>query len=76
LTIGAKGGRIPKVVAKLPVVDKEKCIGCGTCVALAPKTFKLDGEGKAEVIGSPRDDEKAIKEAVESCAVDAITFKD
>lgn len=63
-------------MAKLPVVDKEKCIGCGTCVALAPKTFRLDSEGKAEVVGSPGDDEKTIKEAIESCAVEAITYKE
>lgn len=63
-------------MAKLPVVDKEKCIGCGTCVALAPKTFKLDDEGKAEVVESPGDDEEKIREAVESCPVEAISFSD
>ena len=26
------------------LLDKVKCIGCGTCVALAPKSFKMDGE--------------------------------
>ncbi len=62
-------------------VDKEKCIGCGTCVAIAPKSFKLDNDGKVEVINpainSPSvtlvgDSEKKIKEAVDSCSVAAI----
>lgn len=55
-------------------VDKEKCIGCGTCVALAPKTFKLGKDGKAEVIDPPGDEKEKIKEALDSCPVDAIKF--
>ena len=31
-------------------INKEKCIGCGTCVAICPKGFKIAGDGKAEVI--------------------------
>lgn len=57
-------------------LDKDKCIGCGTCVAIAPKTFKLEADGKAEVIEPPRDDKATIKEAVDSCPVDAIELAD
>ncbi len=53
-------------------VDKTKCIGCGTCVAIAPGSFKLGNDGKAEVIEPPADDEEKIKEAAESCPVGAI----
>lgn len=28
-------------------VDREKCTGCGTCVALAPSTMDMDATGKA-----------------------------
>jgi NTE family protein len=28
-------------------VDREKCIGCTLCVALAPQIMEMDGEGKA-----------------------------
>jgi len=59
-------------MAKIPVVDKNKCIGCGTCTVLAPKTFRLGKDGKAEVINPPGDEEEKIKEAAESCPVDAI----
>ena len=54
------------------VVDKNLCIGCGTCVVIAPKTFKLDKEGKAELIEPPQDNQKTIKEAIDSCPVAAI----
>ena len=53
-------------------VDKKKCIGCGTCVVIAPKTFKLTDDGKAEVINPPGDSQNSIKEAVDSCPVQAI----
>ena len=55
-------------------VDKEKCIGCGTCVALAPKTFKFGADDKAEVITPPGDEKEKIKEAIDSCPVDAIEY--
>lgn len=53
-------------------VDKDKCIGCGTCVALAPKSFKLGDDGKSFVIEPVGNDEATLKNAVESCPVDAI----
>ena len=53
-------------------VDKTKCIGCGTCIAIAPKSFKFDSEGKSEPIDPPQDSEETIKEAAESCPVQAI----
>jgi len=29
-------------------VDQEKCIGCGTCVAMCSDCFELNDAGKAE----------------------------
>ena len=57
---------------KLPQVDKKTCIGCGTCTVLAPKSFKLGNDGKAEVLNPPGDEEAKIKEAIDSCPVNAI----
>lgn len=65
------GVKIFQVMVK-PKVDKKKCIGCGTCTVLAPKSFKLGSDGKAEVISPPDDEEEKIKEAVDSCPVEAI----
>lgn len=59
-------------MSKLPQVDKETCIGCGTCTVIAPKTFRLGNDNKAEVINPPGDEEEKIKEAADSCPVNAI----
>jgi len=58
-----------------PKVDKEKCIGCGACASIAGKTFKIGDDGKSEVINPTGDDEATIKQAVDSCPVQAITLE-
>lgn len=52
------------------IVNKDKCIGCGACVAIAPETFDFDEEGISSVINEMVT-EKA-KEAEEVCPVFAI----
>ena len=59
-----------------PVVDKNKCIGCGTCAALAAGTFQMSDDGKAMVATEPSDDEATIKLAVDSCPVSAISLEE
>ncbi|MFH1427908.1 MAG: ferredoxin [Patescibacteria group bacterium] len=54
-------------------IDKDLCIGCGTCEALCPDVFKLDEEGKADVISE--ENLSCAKNAVESCSVQAIIIK-
>jgi ferredoxin len=61
------------MVKKL-TVDKDKCIGCGSCAALAPKTFVLE-DGKSKATNPSGDDQNAIKSAIDSCPVDAITWE-
>ncbi|HEX3157151.1 MAG TPA: patatin-like phospholipase family protein [Gemmatimonadaceae bacterium] len=41
LTASATTGIFPRRLVQV-VVDADKCIGCGTCVALAPRTMALD----------------------------------
>lgn len=60
------------------VVLRDKCIGAASCVAVAPKTFKLDDQNKAIVIqttGDPDTDE-AILLAAQSCPTTAIEVFD
>ena len=38
-------------------INKEKCIGCGICVATCPEGFELGEDGKSKII----DQEKAEK---------------
>lgn len=58
------------------VVNQQTCIGCGTCVSLAPKSFKLNDEGKIQPINPPQDDEATIKNAIDSCPVNAIVWEE
>jgi len=51
-------------------VDKEKCIGCGSCASVCPEGFEMGDDGKARVKNSSA---KCIKDAIESCPVDAIS---
>jgi len=52
-------------------VDKEKCIGCGACVSLCPKSFELVN-GKANPIKPNVKKITCEKEAADSCPVGAI----
>ena len=52
-------------------VDKEKCIGCGLCASLCAEVFEMKDDGKAHV--KKQKDIPCVKEAIESCPVDAIS---
>jgi len=53
-------------------VNKESCIGCGSCVAICPSNFELGADGKAEV--RSQDDSTCVKEAIDACPVQAISI--
>lgn len=55
-------------------VDPNICIGCGSCTAIAPNSFIMTDEGKAEPKNPAGDSEKTIQEAIDSCPVAAITW--
>ena len=59
----------------IPKIDREKCIGCGTCPALASKSFKMDDDNKAVAIDPAGDDADTIKMAVDSCPTQAISLE-
>jgi len=56
-------------------IDKDKCIGCGTCTALCPEYFTLEGD-KAEVIKAEVDDGSCVAEAQSSCPTLAISVQE
>lgn len=41
-------------MAKKYKVNKEKCIGCGTCLAVCPGATEIEDDGKAKVIDNER----------------------
>ncbi len=56
-------------------INKEDCIGCGTCSAICEKVFKINEEEfKAEVI-DPNSTEDCVKEAEEMCPTKAIIIE-
>jgi ferredoxin len=59
------------------VVDRNLCIGAGSCVAVAPQVFALDNEAKAIVLPSAtQSDDSTVLEAAKSCPVAAIILTD
>lgn len=57
-------------------IDKKKCLGCGLCVSIAERAFKISDEGKAEVLAVTKEDEAKVQEAIDSCPVGAIKWQD
>ena len=55
-------------------INKEKCIGCGSCTFSWEENIKLNDDNKAEIIDSNLeiDDDKA-QNLVDICPVGAIT---
>lgn len=58
------------------ILEREKCIGCGSCQTVCPKYWRLDKEGKAEYLGPAELAEiDCNKEAAEVCPVQCILIK-
>ena len=57
-------------------VDRDLCIGAGTCEVLASKTFALDNEGKVVILEGGDDSDQDIIDAAQSCPVFAIKIYD
>ena len=57
-------------------VDRSKCIGANSCVAVAPGVFALDDKKIAYVVDPTAADEATIMLAAQSCPVLAILLYD
>ncbi len=59
-------------------VNKERCIGCGACVATIPEVFDFNDEGFACVKSEdiPEEKKEEVKEMVDMCVGGAITTID
>lgn len=66
------GGTFPRKALDLNV-DREKCIGCGTCVALAPHLMGLDRKGKAFARTHRVEWSRADGEFIAQCPTGAIS---
>lgn len=59
-------------------IDKEKCIGCGSCSALAPDVFGLDSESNTAFVkeGADLSNLDLLLSVAESCPSGGIVVKD
>jgi ferredoxin len=57
-------------------VDRDRCVGSGTCEALAPEVFEIDDDGVLAVLRSePAGDElAAVRDAVRQCPTHALSL--
>jgi ferredoxin len=55
-------------------IDRDRCMGSGNCVFLAPETFDLSEDGHAVVLDPGATDEARLRAAAEGCPVGAISL--
>lgn len=53
-------------------INKAECIGCGLCASICEEVFEMK-DGKAYVKADCKKNAKCIKDAIESCPVNAIS---
>lgn len=58
-------------------IDRDLCIGAGSCVAVAPKAWTLDSEAKAVLLPTwTEETDETLLESAKSCPVAAISVFD
>jgi ferredoxin len=59
-------------------VDRDRCVGSGTCEALAPDIFEVGDDGVLVVLRpEPGEDELSdVRDAVRACPTRALTLLD
>lgn len=57
------------------LVEQDECLGCGSCEAVAPDVFSMNGDGKAEAPNEITEEQKAaVEEAISICPVSCISW--
>ena len=75
-------------MAKIKIIhEREKCIGCGACAAVAPELFEMADDGKSTLKGGKQAEDEiyekeidashasSAKEAERNCPADCIHTK-
>ncbi|MEZ4298777.1 MAG: ferredoxin [Polyangiaceae bacterium] len=65
---------MPGKIARIEILE-DRCIGSDACVAVAPKTFKIDPETNVAVVINPEGDtEEYVMIAAVDCPPEAIVL--
>lgn len=57
-------------------INGSACIGAGVCTGIAPKHFRLGGDGKSHPVYSLIDADPRVLDAAWTCPSEAITIMD
>lgn len=57
------------------IQEREKCIGCGTCVALCPDNWEMKSDNKASLKKTEVEDIGCNQRAADSCPVQCIKIE-
>jgi ferredoxin len=59
-------------------VDRERCLGTGSCEALAPDLFEVGDDGIVELLGQPEDEpgRAVATDDVQACPTRALSLAD
>ncbi len=57
-------------------VYRDRCIGAGNCIGVAPQVFQLDFQGKARAENPSGADDQTLRDAAEVCPTNAIALFD
>ena len=49
-------------------LEREKCIGCGSCAALCAKHFEMSEDGKSHLIGAEKSEMEELEVQKIECA--------
>ena len=52
-------------------LEREKCIGCGSCAALCPKYFEIAEDGKSHIKNAIKQDIEELEVVKADCAESA-----
>jgi ferredoxin len=52
------------------------CIGCTLCTQICPGVFEMQDNGKSKAVRPSNDTEEKIQQAIDSCPVNAISWKE
>jgi ferredoxin len=53
-------------------LERDKCIGCGSCAAMCPKYFEIIDDGKSHIKGANKQEVEELEVVKIECAESAV----